>query len=191
MSMFEKIASIIIAILVLGIVAFSYRELTERKVDEHESRGPSFEQSVGQDFKIGPFATVLNQSSSGSVESDCEHLQPVIVGVLHDIKMHLEDLNTYSGMRDVFEVNQDTLQLFCNKNASVTLVDQSGTKLVLEKVPFVRATPSGGTAADIGTDVRINATVIVPGTVPPKQPTTWGEELIPDRFLDIATSSSR
>lgn len=190
MSTFEKIASVIIAVLVIVMVIFSLRELTERRGGDHEGRGPSFDQSVGQDFKIGPFATVLNQSASGGTEPECKRLQPVVVGVLHDIKVHLEQQNMYPDTRNVFEVNEDTLQLFCNKNASITLVDPSGTKLLLQKVPFVRTTPPGGTAEDTGVAVRINATIIVPGAVPPNQPTTWGEELIPDRFLDTATSSA-
>lgn len=189
MSLFEKIASTIIGVFVIGGLIFSYHELTEKPGGDTGNRGPNFEQSVGQDFKIGPFATLLNQQSSGGSEAGCERLKPVIVGVLHDIKERLEQQNVYTGSQDVFEVNEQTLQLFCNKDASVTLVDPSGNKLLLEKVPFVRAIPQGGTAEDTGVDVRINATVIVPGTVPPRTPTAWGEELIPDRFLDTATSS--
>jgi hypothetical protein len=82
-----------------------------------------------------------------------------------------------------FEVDRQTLDLFCNKNASLTLADTQGDKLLLEKAPFTREVPPGGAPEDVGTDVRINATVILPGTLPPASPTTSGEELIPDRYL--------
>ncbi|HTR18497.1 MAG TPA: hypothetical protein VMH91_00755 [Candidatus Paceibacterota bacterium] len=187
MSTFEKISAVAIGVLLVVMLLFSYHEFTEHP--EGKNNGPGFDQSLGQSLEIGPFTTVLNEDSSGGVESNCEELQPVLIAVLHDIKEHLEDQNAYPDDRDSFEVNQQALQLLCNKNADITLVDGAGNKLLLEKVPFVRAIPAGGTSADIGTDVRINATVILPGTVPPLQPTTYGEELIPDRLLDTATSS--
>ncbi len=180
MSTFEKIASVIIAILLIGTLVFSYHELTERP--EHEGPPPpDFAHSVGSSLEIGPFGTLLSEQSSGGMEDNCQALQPVILGTLHDVDEHLEELGVYQS--GTFEVNQQTLDLLCNKNASVTLSDVQGDKLILEKIPFVREVPPGGAPNDIGTDVRINATVILPGAVPPSSPTTYGEELIPDQYL--------
>ena len=182
MSIYEKIASGIIAIFIVAAVIFSYHEVTEPKGSDHE-RGPNYQQSVGQDFKMGTFVTVLSQQSSGPMEENCKVLQPVILGTLHDIDVHLEELDVYQP--GIFEVNQQTLDLLCHQNASLTLSDAQGDKLLLTKLPFQRKTPPGGSASDTGTDVRIDATVILPGTVPPTSPTTYGEELIPDQYLDL------
>jgi hypothetical protein len=185
MSTFEKIASVVVALLVIGVIIFSVHEIRE---PEHEEPQQDFDQAVGQNFQIGPFATILNQDSSGGMEDNCDKLEPVIIGALHDIKERLEHLH-YTG-EFAFEVNQSVLQLFCNKQASITLADPQGDKLLLQKQPFTRAVPQGGSPADVGTDVRINATAISPGGLAPSTPTTYGEELIPDKYLDTATSSS-
>jgi hypothetical protein len=184
MSTYEKIASAVIGVLVLAMLVFSYHEITEPKGSDHE-QGPNFQQSLGGGFKMGTFATILSQQSSGSLEANCKPLEPVIVGTLHDIDEHLEQLDVYKP--GVFEVNQQTLDLLCYQNASLTLSDEQGDKLLLVKLPFQRETPPGGSPDDIGTDVRINATVILPGTVPPAIPTTYGEELIPDKYLDTTS----
>ncbi|HVW82538.1 MAG TPA: hypothetical protein VHC68_01155 [Candidatus Paceibacterota bacterium] len=187
MSTYEKVATAIIVILVAIGVAFSYHEITE----PHENNGgPDFDHSIGQNFEIGPFDTILSRRSSGGIEQNCAPLQSVILGALHDVKEKLEAAGTYQRSADVFEVNQDTLQFFCNAQAEVTLIDDTGTKLVLDKPPFTRGIPAGGTATDVGTEVRIDATIVRPGTVPPTMPTVSVEELIPDRYLEGAVSSS-
>lgn len=183
MSTYEKTASILVGILVLAMLIFSYHEITEPQGSDR-ARGPNFEQSLGQNFKMGTFTTVLSQESSGAVEANCKALQPVLIGTLHDIDQHLEELDVYTP--GVFEVNQQTLDLLCYQNASITLSNNEGAKLLLVKVPFQRKAPLGGSSNDVGTDVRINATVILPGTVPPANPTTYGEELIPDQYLDAS-----
>jgi hypothetical protein len=194
MSIFEKIASVIIAILFIGISIFSYHEFNEpSKEQSMPKQDVPFEQSVGQDFKIGPFTTIVNETSSDSLENGCESLKPEIIGALHDIKEHLEtaQLPTLSPpSQDTFEVNEPVLELLCHTSAEITLADDSGNHLVLEKIPFTRTIPQGGQAADIGTEVRINATVISVGALPPSTPTTFGDVLIPDRYLDVGTSSA-
>ncbi len=181
MSKYEKIALFFISVLVLAMIFFSYHELTEPKKNEN-IQGPTFEQSIGKGFKMGTFATVLDQQASGPVEKNCETLEPVIVATLHDIDTRLEQLGVYK--RGVFEVNQQTLDLFCFQQASVTLSNNEGVKLLLTKRPFQREVLSGGGPDTVGTSVRIYATVISPGTLPPASPTTYGEELIPDIYLD-------
>jgi hypothetical protein len=184
MSTYEKIASAAIAVLVVAMVLFSFHEITEPKGSDHE-REPNFQQSLGPDLKMGAFTTLLDQRSSGPQESNCKQLQPVILGTLHDVDVRLEQLSVYKP--GVFEVNQRTLDLLCYQNASLILSNDQGAKLLLEKLPFKREVPSGGSSDDIGTDVRINATVILPGAVPPSTPTTYGEELVPDRYLDAVS----
>ncbi len=165
----EKIISVAIGILIVLLIVFSYREIKEYR--------SGFEESFGQDFKIGAFTAVVGKPS-GEQEENCEPLRPVIVTALHDICVHL-------GMQGTFEVNEQALQLFCQKNAEITLTDVHGNKLLLQKAPFVKKIPQQGTDADIGTDVRIQATVIPAGGPVPTQPTTYAEVLIPDRFLGI------
>ena len=46
------------------------------------------------------------------------------------------------------------------------------------------------TPADIGTTVRINATIIPLGKPTPTEPSAKAEILIPDRFLDTASSTN-
>lgn len=181
MSTYEKIASVLVGVLVIAMLVFSYHEITEPKGSDHE-QGPNFEQSLGQSFKMGTFTTVLSQDSSGSLETNCKPLEPVIIGTLHDIDVHLEELGVYKP--GVFEVNQQTLDLLCHQNASLTLSNDQGVKLLLVKQPFKRGIPAGGATNEVGTDVRIDATVVTPGAVPPTTPTTYGEELIPDQELD-------
>ena len=185
MSTFEKIALGVIGILLIVLGAFSYRELTEPR---EQGSGPSFEESVGQRLIIGPYATLVSQRSSGGQEENCEALKPVLIGVLHDIKERLE--HQAGRGEQPFEVNEATLTLLCSKQATITLMDSGGTKLLLNKGPFVRKVPQGGLADDVGTDVRIDATVVPPGAVPPTQPTTYGEALIPDKYLDQSATSS-
>ena len=177
MSLYEKIATVLIALLVLAGIVFSY----------HEYKESAFDQSVGPNFIIGPYHTVATSTVSGGQEDNCAALQPVLIGTLHDIKERLEHLKAYNGTEDPFQVNQATLQLLCNKNATITLGGDASSTLVLQKLPFARAVPPNGTADDTGTEVRINATIIPAGGPVPAQPTTFGDELIPDRYLDSAT----
>lgn len=184
MSTYEKIASILLALVLLGLTIASYREIKEPP--EQKGAPSSFDQSRGQDFKIGPFTNTVSEHYSGGLESACEPLQPVIIAALHDIKERLEhEATSYlAGAEDEFEVNQTVLQVLCNKNAEIILADSNGNTLILQKVPFVRAVPQGSGADDIGTTVRINATIVPKGAATPAAITTYGEVLIPDRFLD-------
>ena len=181
MSTYEKITSIVIAVTLLAILMFSYHEITEPADDG--DRGPSFTESIGEDFAMGTFTTTLNRHASASVEENCRALEPVLIATLHDIDEHLEELGVYKQGR--FEINQETLDILCHTEATLTFTNDRGEKLLLEKLPFKRKIPTNGSAADVGTDIRINATVILPGTVPPGTPTTYGEVLIPDRYLDL------
>lgn len=188
MSTFERTAIIIGGVLLLVMLFFSYHELREPN-EQAARREPNFEQSLGNDFTIGPYTSVVSQRSSGGREDNCEALKPVLLGTLHDIKERLERQNALDGSSAAFEVNETALDLLCNKNAEITLADKEGNTLLLRKEPFVRAVPPGGSPADIGTDVRIDATVTRGGSAAPTQQTTFGESLIPDRYLDAATSS--
>ncbi len=191
MSIYEKIASVIIVILLVLMVVFSYREFRESPEQIGGPRaGPDFDESIGENLKIGSFATIVSEHSSGGREDNCETLQPVIVGALHDIKERLEHQKIYIGVEDAFEVNKPTLQILCDKSAEITLADTNGNTLVLEKIPFEKVVPLRGSAVDVGTRVRINATLVPVGGPMPSQPTTYGDVLIPDRFLDVATSSA-
>ena len=192
MSLYEKIATTIIAVLVLGGIIFSYHEIKEPKMGQEGVPQPhsGFDQSIGQDFIMGPYAQTLSTSTAGGPEDNCNILKPVILGTLHDIKERLEHLKAYNGTEDAFEVNEPTLELLCNKSAEIILGDSSGDTLVLQKIPFTRGLPQGGASDDVGTEVRINATLVPKGATMPKEPTTYGDELIPDRFLDDTTPSS-
>ncbi len=193
MSTYEKIILAVIGVLLMVMVFFSYHEFKEPAEETSEQRESSnFDKSLGQDFKVGPFVTVVNTEASGGLEDNCEAMQPNIIAALHDIKEYFvsQKAPSYSfEAGDTFEVNDATLTFLCNKNAEITLADTDGNKLVLKKIPFIRAVPKGGSAADIGTEVRINATVIPVGGEASLKPTTFGDILIPDRFLDTATSS--
>jgi hypothetical protein len=187
MSTYEKIATIVIVILVVPMIFFSYHEFNESTGEKTAESG--FNQTIGQDFKIGPFDTVSDQHASADMEDNCGPLQGVIIAALHDIRERLEHLNVYSA-DDVFGVNRSALDLFCHTDATITLSDAEGNRLILHKTPFTRGIPQGGTAEDIGTEVHIDATVVPAGKAAPTAPTTYGDVLIPDRHLDIATSSA-
>lgn len=185
MSTYEKIGLALIALIAAAGIFFSYHEVTE-------PRGPGgteFDESIGSQFRIGTFDTLVSRHSSGGAEDNCAAMQPVIVAVLHDITVRLEELTVITKPNNKFRVDKATLQLLCDKQADVTLSDASGNHLLLQKVPFVRMVPPGHGPEDIGTDVKINATVIPAGAALPPEPTTFGEELIPDRQLDDAPSS--
>lgn len=184
MSTYEKVASVLIGLLCVFGIIFSYHEIKEPSEHAAPGTGSRFDESVGQDFKIGAFDTVVSEQGGGGQEEGCDPLQSVITGVLHDIGNRI-----HSG--DAFEVNERTLQFFCNKQADITLRDASGTQLILHKVPFTRAIPAGGTDADIGTQVRIEATIVPSGANVPVKATTYGDELIPDQFLDKDTSPKK
>ena len=190
MSNYEKIASVIIAILVVAIVIISYHEIKEPpsvSPDSASRPGSDFDDSIGSNIKIGPFTSMVGEQVSGGIDPACTSLQPVILGVLHDIDVRLPsraNAPATDSSSTAFQVSQSMVQSFCNANADVTLADSSGDKLQLQKIPFRRAVPSQGTTADIGTSIRINATIIPAGAATPTAPTTYGELLIPDRFLD-------
>jgi hypothetical protein len=87
-------------------------------------------------------------------------------------------------------VNEATLQLLCHKTAEIVLSDDQGDTLVLQKAPFTREVPPEDIPADIGTRVRITATVVRSGSPMRATPDIFGDVLIPDRFLEMATSST-
>lgn len=182
MSTYEKIASVVIGVFLVFVIIFSYHEIKEPTETGASKSGSRFDDSFGQDFKIGVYGNLVSEQVSGGMEGECAALQPVIMGALHDIE---ERLNA----GDTFEVNERTLKLFCNREAQIVLSDVNGNKLILEKVPFARTIPSQGTDADIGTRVRINATSVSTGAPTPDKPTTFGDVFIPDRFLDSSTST--
>ena len=186
MTTFEKITSALIVVLIGIMVVFSLREVRESPGGDVSD----FDQSLGRHFVIGQFVNVVSEHSSGGTEVDCEREQSVIIAVLHDIKEHLERLALITEGPGTFEVNQPTLDVLCNTQADITLSDFTGRELLLQKVPFTRGIPSGGGPDDIGTEVRINASVFQSGEKPPASPTTYSEVLIPDRYLEAATSSA-
>ncbi len=195
MNIYEKIALVIVGSLITPMIIFSFHELSEPLLNHEESEEPSdFDKSIGQSLEIGPFNKIADRNFSGGLEKNCQMLQLVILATLHDIKENLGEQNTLFQSDDKpynsdFEVNESTLKLFCNKNANITLLDKDGTRLFLEKEPFVRSIPEDGTEIDIGTTVQINATVLYKDTPPSKERTTYSRILIPDRFLDLATST--
>jgi hypothetical protein len=173
------------------MIYFSYHEYKEPAPEEGRTKPVSkFDQSIGQDFTIGSYTKVVGSSTSGVVEVGCTVLKPVILATLHDIKERLEHAKANTGTEDAFVVNEQTLQLFCNTTATVTLSDAVGNTLLLQKPPFDRGVPSGAPQKYIGTEVRINATLVSKGSPVPMVPTTFGDQLIPDLFLDATTSSS-
>ncbi len=197
MSTYEKLALAVIGVLLVVMIGWSYNELEESPRQEgfRDDRS-DFDKSFGQEFKIGSFTKIVSMSSSNKEENDCEPLEPVIVSVLHDIKERLEvhekdfDLSL-NNKEDAFEINEEMLKFFCNTTADVTLSATDGKKLFLRKLPFSRGIPTGGTDADIGTEVRIQATIIPRGeTSVPAEPTVYGDTLIPDQFLDITSPTS-
>lgn len=194
MSTYEKIATVIIGTVVMLMAAsFSYNEIREKSLPIDGNRIQSgFDRSVGQDLVIGTFATLIGTKTSGILENDCAPLQPVLIAALHDIKEHLEHwgnplLSLIDG-RDAFEVSRSSLDTLCYENAEITLRDKDGNTLLLQKKPFTRAIPSDSSAADVGTRVHIDATIITKGTSTSTQPTTYADVLIPDRYLDAATA---
>lgn len=183
MSTTEKIGLAVIVLLLMGMSVFSYHEIKE---PENHEQGPNFSESLGQEFKIGQFVSIMSETHSGGEELNCAKLQPVIVAALHDVKARLEEQNSmglFSDKQEIFEVSQETLKLFCNKNAEITLTDGSRNRLVLLKSPFQKGIPTQGTSDDMGTEVKISTTVISAGAAAPELPSVSGVILIPDRFL--------
>ncbi len=164
MSTYEKIASVLLAVFFVVIIILSYGEIQDSHDHETPKESPrmtsDFDESRGQDFKIGPFVTIVDTKISGGKEVGCMPLQPVVVTALHDIYQRLMEQAT---SLDV-EGSWDT---------------------------FVRATPPGAGEEDTGTLVTINATVVRPGSPVAKRPTVQARVLIPDRFLDVASSTPR
>lgn len=189
MSTYEKIASVLLVLLLAVSLALW--------VNRHPEEGPQgprdFDESTGQDFKIGPFATVIDEETSGGAEERCSMLQPVLIAALHDIDERLQTQAAALGIAgpwDTFEVNAATLAALCNKHVTITLTDTYRDTLVLEKLPFVRGMPPGGAAGDEGTLVSLTATLRRAGAPMPSGPQATAGILIPDRFLDTATSST-
>jgi len=174
---YERIGLIAIGALLMLVLALSLNEFSGES---------DFDASIGRTLQIGLFSTLRDQDVSDTIENDCEQFYPVIVTALHDIKEHLEHMKKHPlfSSEEPFEVNQDTLTVFCHTEASITLGDGTGRELILEKSPFVRDIPRGGGPDDIGTRVHIDATVVAAGADVPPKPTTYADVLIPDRFLE-------
>lgn len=139
---------------------------------------------VGHDFKIGPFTDLVNKVAEGGKEEGCSKLQSIIAATLQNMQSHMTPRALslgYSTSWKAFEVNQETLDLFCNKRVTIVLRNQSGDQLMLNKPPFVRTSDSrtGG----LGTMIRINAAIIPNGGSVPKQPDEYGQVFMPDRLL--------
>ena len=181
----EKIISAVVLGLILILSIWSYAEVTEQSgMEDFEDEISDFERSFGDTFIMGSFETIQYSTSSQTYEANCDVEKPVIVSVLHEI---YEELNTglfaLWGDKTTFMVDPQTLALFCNTTATITLRDNTGALLTLKKVPFTRDIPEGGTAADIGTTVRINATVTPPASQGTEPVQTYASLLIPDRIL--------
>ncbi len=184
MSTYEKIATGLIAVLVVIVFVFAYETGEGGRWWRMSS---DFDDSVGPNFKIGPFGTFVSEQVSGGSEEDCGTLQPVLVTTLHDVYRHLR---TDSGFLNdaawnVFEVNGAVLEKLCNKNTRMIFADGKGNQLLLDKLPFLRMIPARGESLDIGTLVRIGAVIVPAGTPMPEHPDTYEEVLIPDRFLEL------
>jgi hypothetical protein len=182
MSTYEKIVTGLIVILIAAVIIFAY----ETGEDGRWGRVVSdFDESVGSDFKIGPFITVVSEQISGGAEENCETLRPVVITTLHDI---YERLRLRSGFIEddawnTFEVNEAILEKLCNKNVRMVLADNKENQLLMDKVPFVRAISARGESIDIGTIVKIGAEIVPAGAPVPERPEIYEEVLIPDRFL--------
>jgi hypothetical protein len=189
MSTYEKIATIIIGVLVVAMLVFSYHEIKEPAPPELFNANSTFDTTIGKSFTIDGYSTIASTTASGGVENNCQALQPVVIALLHDISERLQKISDSRAAHSL-EVNMSTLQLFCQKNVEITLTDNMGNQLVLEKLPFLRTLPPEDTnPADIGTEIRINATVIAKGVAIPATPTTYGDILMLDRFLNAATTT--
>jgi hypothetical protein len=189
MSTLEKILTGLLALFVIVLVYFSFHEITEPHGGSFGGERSEFERSFGSIVRIGPFVNVVGERSSGGQEQNCEELQPVIVAALHDIKIDLQDLRLIEEGPDSFEVDQATLDLFCNKEASLTIADGRGAQLILDKQPFVRVIPSA--PEDAGYEVKIDARFVPLGGSASANPTASADVLIPDRYLQTATSTSQ
>jgi hypothetical protein len=188
MSTYEKIATLVIGVLVVSMLVFSYHEIKEPAAPELFNANSTFDTAVGKNFTINGYSSIASTTSAGGSENNCQALQPVIIAVLHDIAERLQKVS--DSHTDSIEVNMSTLQLLCQKNVEITLTDRLGDQLVLDKIPFLRTLPPEDTnPADIGTEIRINATVIAKGAQIPATPTTYGDILMLDRFLNEATTT--
>ncbi len=185
MSTYEKIATGLIAILVAIVFMFAYKTGEGGRWQRIVS---GFDDSVGPDFKIGPFATMVSEQVSGGAEVNCDTmLQPVVITALHDVygRLRLRSSLREDVAWNTFEVNEAVLEKLCNKNVRIILADNKGNQLLVDKPPFARAIPAHGEPADIGTMVRIGAVIVPVGTAMPEYPDIYEEVLIPDRFLEI------
>jgi len=195
MNTYEKITAVVIAILVILMVILSFNEITEAPGgEEHErERHSDFDKSLGQRLEIGPFDVIEKRSGSKEREEDCDLLKPIILATLHDLKEVLAKKvpSLFSEGEDAFEVNEATLDIFCDEYASITIASSDGKRLVFEKEPFSRVVREYGSSLDEGRVVKISATVFSGGEGTPIASTTYESVLIPDRYLDFATSSAQ
>lgn len=187
MSTYEKIATVLLVILGIAVLLLWHNDEGFRQGPEQEHAVVDFDESRGQDFKMGPFTVVIDAHASGAAQAGCEALQPVLVTALHDINKRLAQEALSFGIEgswDEFEVNAQSLSLLCRSGAEITLIDQQRDTLIVRGLPFSRGVPEGGNANDIGTAVALTATVARAGTPLPSSPQVSVRVLIPDRFLD-------
>ncbi len=161
MNTYEKIIAGVIGLIIIAISVFSYFELTEDAYKEFSEKETSdFEESFGSVFVMGSFTEVLDSTQSAEREGNCALQKPVLVSVLHDINEELE--TSFSSLfkgDDDFEVNQETLDILCAKNATITLRNKNGDTLQIEKVPFIPNVPAQQYNGQLGTQVELRATV--------------------------------
>lgn len=139
---------------------------------------------AGLSFKVGPFTTLVHKTTEGGKEASCPKLQPMIRATFQSMQNHMASRAFslgYGASWNVLEVDQKTLDLFCNKHVMVLLRNQQGDELLLEKLPFVRMSDSK--TGDLGTLIRVNAAIIPKGGKARKQPDEYGQVFMPDRLL--------
>ncbi|MFA6414497.1 MAG: hypothetical protein WC217_00125 [Candidatus Paceibacterota bacterium] len=139
---------------------------------------------VGHSFRVGPFTTLVRKAIEGGKEASCPKLQPMIKATFQSMQNHMASRAFSLGYKaswKILEVDQKTLDLFCNKRVMVLLRNQHGDELLLVKPPFVRM--SDPKTGDRGTLIRINAAIIPKGSKVKKQPDEYGQVFMPDRLL--------
>lgn len=138
----------------------------------------------GNGFQVGVFTILVREAAEGGKEVDCPKLHVAIKATLREMQYHMapraESLG-YGTSWNILEINQKTLDLFCNKNAVVILGNQNGDQLWLHKPPFVRMVDAK--TGDLGTLIYIGAAIILNGGKVPEQPDEYGRIFMPDRLL--------
>lgn len=164
--------------LALSLILLVFSGQTSAKTNQR------YDTQIGHDFKIGPFTKLVRKAAEGGKEENCPRLHLAIVTTFRNMQKHMSPRAVslgYSDRWNDFEINQKTLDLFCNKNAVVILGNQNGDQLWLHKPPFVRMVDPN--TDDLGTLIYIGAAIISNGGKVPEQPDEYGQIFIPDRLL--------